>query len=344
MKPKILSLDGLNALTDETGILQHTKFSTIDRRKGYTTDDNARALIAVLRYHEMYKDPSSIGLADKYLTFLLHMQKEDGRFHNLLGFDRAFKDEVGSEDCMGNALWASGYTLNSTAPEEMKIVAKEMFDRGLPPVHNFTSPRAKALTLIGLHHYNKAFPEDRNILKNVGKLASGLVHQYRVESDEGWCWFESYLTYSNPRLPQALFSAFESTKKDTYLEVALNSFNFLIEVQMVDDVFVPVGTKDWYIKKGEKALYDQQPIEASCMVEAAIDAYKHTRDERYLRTAENSFEWYHGKNVKSIVIYNEETGTCYDGITNEGLNLNQGAESTLSYYLAYLIMKKHLLV
>ena len=325
-------------------MFQHTKYSTIDRKEGYTTDDNARALIASLRYHQIYKDRDSLHLANTYLTFLLYMQRSDGRFHNLLGFDRGFQDDVGSEDCMGRALWASGYTLCTDAPEDMKHVAKEILDRGLPSSYSFTSPRAEAFTILGLHHYQKAFPDDQNIQNNLVMFAERLVDRYRVEAVDDWRWFEPYLTYANPRLSQALFATYESTREPTYLQVAQNSLDFLIEVQIIGDMFLPIGTQGWFKKNDRRALYDQQPIEASCMVEAALMALNSTGEERYQKTAQIAFEWYYGRNALDVILYNQKTGTCYDGITSEGLNQNQGAEATLSYYLACLKLKERNLV
>jgi len=344
LKPVELSLDGLIALTDEVGMFQHSKYSTIDRKEGYTTDDNARALIAALRYHRAYMDPEALGLARIYLAFLLHMQREDGRLHNILGYDRAYSDELGSEDCMGHALWACGYTLDTKATEEMKRVAKEVFDKGLLPSHVFTSPRAKAFTILGLRHYHRAFPEDPNILGIIEAFAQQLKSLYWVESERDWHWFEAYLTYANARLPQALFAAYQCTREPSFLRVALSSFEFLVETQVLEGVFQPVGTDGWFMKDGERAFYDQQPIEASCMVEVALMAYDATGDDGHLEKAQTAFEWYHGRNTQQVHLLNPETGTCYDGITPEGLNMNQGAEATLSYYLAYLKMREHNLV
>lgn len=344
MKPLTLGLDGLKFLTDETGMFQHSKYTTVDRKEGYTTDDNARALIAALRHHRVYNEGESLELAETYLTFLYHMQMEDGRFHNLLGYDRRFKDEVGSEDCMGRALWACGYTLISDTPEGMRLLAREIIDRGLPQSRAFTSPRAWAFTVLGLRHYHEADPDDDNILHNIEEFADSLVNLYREEADDDWRWFEPYLTYLNARLPQALFSAYVSAKKESYLEVAESALKFLIEAQMVEGCFVPIGSDGWFFKRGQRALYDQQPIEASCTVEAALAAWRITGKELYRDAAQTAFEWYHGGNLKGVVLYNRETGTCYDGITPEGLNQNQGAEAALSYYLAHLAMRENGLV
>ena len=341
MRSGSLPLDGLKALTDEVGVFQHAKFSTIDRREGYTTDDNARALIAALRYHRAYGGPESLRLAETYLAFLLHMQLEDGRFRNLLGFDRAYRDEAGSEDCMGHALWACGCAVSSDAPDDMRSAAKELFDKGLPPSRGFTSPRAKASTILGLCHYREAFPDDGNITEDVEAMAGGLVDQYMVEAGEGWRWFEAYLTYANARLPQALFAAYGCTGDPSFLRVARGSFGFLVETQVLGGVFQPIGSDGWYTRGGARAFYDQQPIEASCMVEAALAAFGATGEEGYAETARIAFEWYHGGNILNVDLLDDRSGTCYDGITPEGLNLNQGAEATVSYYLAYLRMREH---
>ena len=338
MKSSYLPLDGLRALTDDVGMFQHKKFSTIARKEGYTTDDNARALIAALMHHRNIGGPHSLGLAETYLSFMLHMQREDGRFHNLMGFDRGFRDDVGSEDCMGHALWACGYALIADVPEEMRLVAKEIFDRCLPHSGKFASPRAKALTILGLHHYQRAFPEDRNLSTRILELSDELVTQYGVEADGEWRWFESYLTYANARLPQALLAAYLSTGEPSCLKIALDSLDFLVETHIADGVFIPIGTEGWYVKGGERADYDQQPIEASCMVEAAMAAYVVTGENEYLEIAKTAFEWFHGGNTRNVVLINGVTGACYDGITPEGLNRNQGAEATLSYYLAYLTL------
>jgi hypothetical protein len=334
-------LDGLESLTDETGIIQHTKFSIIDRKHGYATDDNARALIAALRHNQVYRTKDSINLAKTYLMFLLHMHREDGRFHNILGFNREYLDDVGSEDSTGHALWALGYTLNSNATDEMKKLAKWLFDKSLPAARRFTSPRARAFTLLGLTEYKTVHSDDDNVQKDIKKFSEQLVNQYREEAINEWKWFESYLTYANARLPNAIIKAHETSMNKEHLFTALESLDFLISVDFTDSVFQPVGTNGWYFKNSKKAKFDQQPIEASCMVEATVDAWKITGEEKYVGRALDAFKWFHAKNSAKINLINQNNFTCYDGITPRGLNLNQGAESTISYYLAYLKLVKN---
>jgi hypothetical protein len=337
-------LDGLLELTDETGIIQHTKFSIIDRRFGYSTDDNARALIAALRHYGIYEENIALRFAKTYLMFLLHMHKNDGGYHNFLGYNRQYQDKEGTEDSLGHTLWALGVTINSSATVEMKKVAKWLFDNSLPLARKFTSPRARAFILLGLTEYQKAYLADENIRHNIRYFADQLINQYHIEASPDWKWYESYLTYANPRIPQALLSAYTQTRDKEYLRISRESLDFLIEIQFEDSIFQPVGTISWYHKGRSKAKYDQQPIEASCMVESAIDIAEISGEQKYNEIAINAFQWYHGKNTEKINLINQNNFTCYDGLTKSGLNLNQGAESTISYYLAYLKLKQYKLI
>jgi len=167
-------------------------------------------------------------------------------------------------------------------------------------------------------------------------LTEQLLNSYQRASSSDWRWFEPYLTYVNARLSQALFRAYAVTGDERFLHTAKESFDFLVKVQVIDDIFTPIGNKGWYKKDGQRALYDQQPIEASCMVEAALTAFHITNEEKYQRVAHIAFEWFFGKNTEKVIVYDSTTGACYDGITPQGLNLNQGAEATISYLLARL--------
>lgn len=331
-----IKLDHLKALTDDTGILQHTKYSVPNRKEGYTTDDNARALVACVKLLQLHDDPDVSKLANTYLSFLFHMQRADGRFHNLLGYDRDFIDDVGSEDCMGRCLWACGYAIRSDLSEGVKTTSKEIFDKVFQHASNFKSPRARAFTILGLSNYYEAFSHDRNLFKNIVSLTEQMLESYQRVSSPDWCWFEPYLTYVNARLSQALFKAYDIIGDSRYLQVAKESLDFLIEAQMIDEKIVPIGNRGWYEKGGRRAIYDQQPIEVSCIVEASLTAFHSTSEKKYQKAAHIAFEWFLGKNTKNIVVYDSTTGACYDGINPQGLNLNQGAEATISYLLARL--------
>lgn len=345
MKLPPLKLDFILSLTDDTGLLQHAKFGISWREKGYTTDDNARALIALTKYVQA-KGSSKIvdRLIDTYLSFVLHMQRKNGKMHNLLSYDRRFKDYEGSEDCMGRTLWSCGFVIASNLSSEKRLIGKEIFDKLLPWAFYFKSPRSKAFTLIGLKYYQKAYPEDPNLKKNIREFSEKLLGHYKAEHSKDWRWFESYLTYANGRLPQALFEAHQEIAYNHSLRIAKESIDFLLEVQMVNGTFVPIGNRGWY-KKGEKrAMYDQQSVEAAVMTEAALSAFRETGDTNYRLTALSIFNWFLGQNTLKLAVYNSDTGGCYDGITPKGLNLNMGAESIVCYLSAALeiqLMKRN---
>ncbi len=334
-----IKLDFLKSLTDDTGILQHAKFGTPRRQEGYTTDDNARALIATAKYTKIIGNSGIEKMIDTYLSFLLHMQRSDGKMRNLLSYDRHFMDDEGSEDCMGRTLWACGYVMDSILPAEKKLLAKEIFDKSFSWVPFFKSLRSKAFAILGLSHYHKAYPEDQNPVLNIEELVDKLLGNYKHESSSTWRWFEPYLTYVNGRLSQALFEAYRLTENDNHLQVAEDSFNFILDVQMVNGVFIPIGNNGWYNKGGRRAFYDQQSIEASSMMETALLAFRVTDNRDFRIAARTIFDWFLGANSHGLMVYNPDTGGCYDGLTPDGLNLNEGAEATVSYLSARLEME-----
>ena len=334
-----IKLDFVRTLTDDVGMLQHSKYSTPNRKEGYTTDDNARALITCTKHLMLFNDTSVKKLIDTYLCLLFYLQRADGKMHNYLSYDHKLMDEMGSEDCMGRTLWACGYCLDSKLPEDTKLLSKEIFDKAFSWIKSFTSPRAKAFSIMGLFHYMKAYPKDQNVKLNINALADQLTRRFEIKSSKGWDWFESYLTYSNARLPHSLFLAYEATGENRYLQVASKSMKFLINTQTIKNVFVPIGNRGWYRKGSDRAIYDQQSIEASCTTEAAIAAFRNTSEEAYLKAAYDAFEWFTGGNLKGLTVYDTENGSCCDGITPQGLNLNKGAESTIAYLQARLTLE-----
>jgi hypothetical protein len=329
-----IKLNYLKAITDDTGVFQHSKFGTPNRLEGYTTDDNARALIAITKYSRIKGDSRSDRLIDTYLSFLLHMQRADGKMHNFLSYDRSFIDEEGSEDCTGRTLWACGYMINSKLSAEKRLLAKEIFDKAFRWACFFKSPRAKAFAILGLSHYHKVFTGDQNLTQNIKTLSDKLLEYYKNTRSIDWRWFEPYLTYVNGRLPQALFEAYQETKQTKYSRVAEESLKFLLEVQILNDKFVPIGNKGWYKKGESRSMYDQQSVEAASMTEAALSAYRATGNRQYKKAARTIFNWFLGQNTQNAFVYNSTTGSCYDGITEKGLNLNKGAEATVCYLSA----------
>jgi len=329
-----VKLDHLFALTDYNAILQHAKFSVPARSEGYTVDDNARALVFTVKSGRLMATPSILELQRKLISFLLLMQDEDGRLHNFMDFSQRIIDELMVGDHLGRAIWAAGAAINSNMSSGMKASARLIFDRALPWARVSTSPRTKAYSCLGLRERLQAEPEDGNLRANLKLMADSLVVLYNTSRTSDWEWFENILTYDNPRLCQALLAAYQSLGEQTYLAVAEMTLQFLKKAETIDEIFSPIGNRGWYVRGETRAIYDQQPIEPGAMIEATTIAYRLNRSRLYEEILRQALGWFFGLNTKSVELYDDSTGACYDGITPKGLNENQGAESTLAFLLA----------
>jgi len=326
-------VDYLFTSTDDTGILQHGKYGVPDRNHGYATDDNARALILAVQLYEVYAKKKYLKLINIYLSFLNHALNDNGMFKNFMGYQRLFLENQGSEDCYGRCLWALCRTLSSHAvPQNMKNTCTCLLKEALKNVTHLSSPRAKAYAIVGISYLEKT--EDLN--SYMGQLSDSLVVQYQEYRDDSWNWYENSLSYGNAFLPWALSCAHRFLQKKIYYDVAIESFMFLESIVFGEEYFKPIGCNGWLIKGQKQALYDEQPIEACEMLMACLEFYKMTSDIGYLAKAKKCRDWYLGKNSICKSMIDDETGACYDGITEMGINLNQGAESSISYGLAII--------
>jgi glycosyltransferase involved in cell wall biosynthesis len=334
-----IKLSHLITLTDDNGVIQHAKHSLANRETGYTLDDNTRALVVAIMHYDIFKSEKILKLINTYMSYIYYSQKEDGNLHNLMAYDKKFLDEVGSEDSYGRTLWATGRLINSKVSSNLKASAKFVFDNALKNIDDLTSVRAKVFSLIGLYYYYKIH-KDKNIYDKIVKLADNLLEAYGDNSSNNWNWFEDSLTYSNGKIPEAMFLAYDVTKNEKYLEVARTSLKFLTSLLMMAGKLVLIGHKGWYKRGKERAFYDQQPVDASSMVQVYMTAYKITGKREYYENALIGFQWFLGRNSLNQVVYDEITGGCYDGLLPECINLNQGAESTISYLLARLRLEE----
>src|SRR3989344_721252 len=330
-----IKMEHIANLTDDTGIIEHAKHSIPDRSSGYTLDDNARALVVAAKHYEKFKSEQSLKLIKTYLSFIYHMQTKEGFFHNRMSYDKNFLDEVGSGDSFGRALWACGYVINSKLSEDIKSTAKFIFDNAVKNVYSLESTRPKAFSLIGLYNYYNVH-KHLDILEKIESLADGLSVSYNKNCNEEWKWFEDSITYSNGKIPEAMFLAYSITKKEEYLKIAEESLKFLTNLLMIDNKPILIGHNGWYSYGNKRAFYDQQPVDAASMVQSYMTAYQITQDETYYEKAAIAYNWFLGKNSINQVIYDESSGGCYDGLLPKCVNLNQGAESTVCHLLARL--------
>ena len=339
-------LEHLLRLTDDTGIIQHATFTVPARRTGYCVDDNARALLVALLAHRVTGSLDAKRLITVYLSFLHYCQRDDGRFHNFVDYNRVVESEIGSQDCVGRALWALGVTIHMAPDEGTRRLAHEMFDRAITRAMEF-GPRGQALAILGLNAILRAEPGNTEACAMLDALATSLCQRYEHEADARWQWFEPRLTYDNAIIPLALFTAFRVTGTRGHLRVATESLGFLEDVcfaapsgQSRAGHLTLIGNHGWHERGGtdEKPEADEQPIDAAAFVMAFCGAYLATGDPRYLRRMRESFDWFLGANRLGIWLYDFSTGGCRDGLGVHEASQNQGAESTVSFLIALLTM------
>jgi glycosyltransferase involved in cell wall biosynthesis len=341
----VIKLDHLLRMTDHTGIVEHAVFIVPNYPEGYSTDDNARALIVAILLEELngFTSTSSLDLASRYLAFLwLAFDPTTRRFRNCLSYERQWQEAIGSEDSHGRALWGLGTVLGRSEDAGLRGAAGRLFELAVPAAVEFKSPRACAFALLGLQEYLESFPGDRAALNAAEALADRLLEFYGANSSDGWKWFESVLSYSNARLPQALLRAGTRSANEAMVSAGLEALDWLTMVQRceVKGHFVPIGSHGFYSKKTEKGRFDQQPIEACAAVSACLQAYRTTGKGRWRKEAWAAFNWFLGDNDLQIALYDPATGGCRDGLHPDRANENQGAESTLSFLMALLEMRK----
>jgi glycosyltransferase involved in cell wall biosynthesis len=335
-----LKLDHLRLLTDDTGILQHARFTVPDRSHGYTTDDNARALIVALMAQDKLPDEDLPALAGRYLGFLNYaFNSRTGRFRNFLAYDRRWREETGSEDSHGRALWGLGTAVALSPLEGQRAMALDLFEQALSALDGMEASRSLAFAIIGIGAYLQRFSGDRRTRRFGENAALRLFGRVDPAAPGEWPWIEDRLTYANAKIPHALIVAGEFLGREDMLKVGLRLLQWLVEVQKErHGYFVPVGNRGWFRRSGDRSRFDQQPIEASTTIGACLTAYEATREERWSREAVLCFEWFLGRNDLQQPLFDYLSGGCRDGLQANTVNLNQGAESTLSWLIALLSM------
>jgi len=334
-----LRLDHILRMTDTTGILQHATFNVPNFNEGYCTDDNARAYLLCNRLDESGGRPpreSLDRLATIYLAFLHAAQDPaTGRFRNFLSHARQWLEAAGSEDSHGRALWALGTGVaHSRNPGHRKLCAM-LFDRGLPALAGFRSPRAWAFAALGIHEYLKGFPDREAARSLQGDLADRLLGIWKDTATGDWPWFEPCATYDNARLCQAMLVSGQDADRPEALEIGLMTLGWLVAVQKSPEGhFRPIGSNGFYSRDGAHADFDQQPVEAQAMIDACLEAYRTTREPSWYLEAKRTFEWFLGRNVLGLPLYDAASGGCADGLHEDRVNENQGAESTLAFQLS----------
>jgi len=337
-----MKLGHLYRMSDSTGIFQHACFTVPNFSEGYCTDDNARALVLTIMLQKLGHGPPQLCThGATYAAFINHaFDRERGRFRNFMSFDRHWLEEVGSEDCHGHALWALGLCASQAGQGSFQMLAAQLFELALPVAAEFTSPRAWAFTLIGIDEYLRRFGGDRRAGQIRESLTARLMQRYADAATEEWHWFEEVVSYANAKLPHAMILNGRCMGNSAMLELGLKTLRWLIKVQTSDaGSFRPVGSNGFFPRGHQRAVFDQQPIEAQATVSACIEAYHATNDMFWVTEARRAFEWFLGRNDLGLALYDAGTGGCRDGLHMDRLSQNQGAESTLAFLLSLAEMQ-----
>ena len=340
-----LNLDHLFRLHDDTGIAQHAVYSVPDWREGYCVDDVVRALQFCCRLYdrpdpdgEPRIDPAYRHLQERIervisisLSFCSYaLNRERGRFRNFMTFDRRWCEEVGSDDAHGRALWGLATAAVRAPDAGFRSVAMELLERGLPAMADIRSPRSLAFGLLACGELRGGGLEGFHPI--VEEMAGRLLPRFSACADDPWPWPEPLLTYANARLPHGLIVAGELLQNSAAVECGLESLRWLLSAQRSGEGwFSPVGNRGWYGPASGKATFDQQPIEAHCMIDAACHAWRVSGDMLFLEGGVAAWEWFTGGNDLGLPLYDPHTGGCFDGLIPDGVNRNQGAESLLAW-------------
>jgi len=340
-----INLKHLKEMTTDFGMIQFSKVNQPDISSGYTLDDNARALVTTCMSFKKDGAKEQIDEIRKYLGFIKFCQQPTGDFLNYVDQDKNFTDQnktVNLDDSNGRSIWALGYVilLKGLLPKDIIKEAEAIIDLALVHIGKIESPRAMAFVIKGLYYSQKIMKSSENHLL-IKTLADRLVNLYKEVATDEWEWFESNLTYANSILPEALLYAWLITKESIYKDIAKTSFHFLLEKTFNENGIEVISNKTW-LQKGQIAgRFGEQPIDVAYTIMTLGEFYDVLEDKDYYKKMVIAFNWFLGSNRLHQIVYNPCTGGCYDGLEETHVNLNQGAESTVSYLMARLTIEKY---
>jgi hypothetical protein len=333
-------------MVDDTGMWQHARGVEPDPQFGYCTDDIARLLVVEVLHSQVL--PAGALSADirRSLTFLTDaFDRTTGRFLNFRGADGSWLDAGGSEDSHARALAGLAAVMAEMPGTEEAESARLLFNRALPAASGFGAIRSISRAILACDWACRA-GLDAAVMPALEALSGRLFAAFNVidrapepidaaSGPMAWPWPEPVLTYENALMPHALIAAGARLGRPALIARGSAVLDWLIAVQLGDGgVFSPIGNRGWWPRTGRRSRFDQQPIEAATMVSAAAAAFAATGEHRYLRAAEQAYGWFLGDNDVGVDIADPVNGACYDGLTPVGVNVNQGAESTLMWLTA----------
>ncbi len=340
-----INLNHLKKMTTDFGIIQFSHINQPDILSGYTLDDNARALIAICMNYSLFQHEEDLIYIEKYLDFIEYCQQSDGSFLNYIDENKNFTEQNNStnlSDANGRAIWAIGYLISNQKFLPINLVekARKMIEASLVNLVDIYSTRAMAFSIKGLYYYNlTAKSNEINLL--ITTFADRLVQMYIHESESDWKWYENYLTYANSVLPESLLLAWLATGNMLYKNIAKASMVFLMDKTFKNKEIKVISNQTWLYKGSTASAHGEQPIDVAYTIMTLFEFYKVFKEPIYLTKMFKAFNWFLGKNHLCQIVYNPCTGGCFDGLEETKVNLNQGAESTVSYLMARLTIENY---
>lgn len=330
-------LSHIERMTSSFGIFQHAIYNIPNFKEGYCLDDNSRAMMLMMQAKGAFNYKNASKYINIYLSYIHYVQREDGQFRNFVSLSNQYLDEVGSEDAFGRAIWSLGSVFHNPPFSGQYQLAKEIFFRAKPHFRSFTSIRAISYIVLGVVAYLKDHPNDNAMLDELDFLTNFIIHEYQSNSTADWQWFEKVISYDNAVIPYALLSAVPLLKHGEVRDVAFKTLHFLEEIIFSKGYLSIIGNQGWFYYGEEKpSIFGQQPIEVYTVVLLFNEAYKITKEDHYLVKAQQAFQWFTGANELSLSLYDDETKGCCDGLEFHGINRNQGAESTICFWLSFI--------
>lgn len=330
----------LAAMSDEHGISEFAR-GTVPMKHRYCIEDTARALVAVLRMHALEPGDETERLARMYLRAIDELRTEDGGIW--FGFDRegplAYR---ASGDQLTRTLWGLGHASVHGVDDGMRTHAQRLFEEVLPLIEDeaYDGPIRLTYELQGLSLFLQVQPDHPAAKRMLEQTAILLLEKMPKDHAASWQWPSDVVTYDSARFPLALLLASETTGDPRLQEAGLRVLRFLATVNFPGDgkQFQAVGNQGWYRKGEAMPGFAQQPLDATAMVEACAAAWRLTGDELWKQRAQTAFAWFTGNNSLQVPMADSKTGGCHDGLNHGGRNHNQGAESTVSYWIARCVI------
>ncbi|SKB37689.1 hypothetical protein SAMN05660841_00113 [Sphingobacterium nematocida] len=329
-------LSHIRRMTNQVSIVQHATYSIPNYKHGYCLDDTARALLLTTLSTQAHPSNAFKDLTYTYLAYIHYMQRDCGRFRNLLSFDHQFLDEYGTEDSYGRTLWALGHFLRYTRDPELVFLAEEILHKALPHCVGLKSVKAVSYTLLGLQHYYAANRSDDKIIGYIKQLSSYLLDEYKGSHSPDWYWYEQILSYDNAVIPLAVLRSGILLKQESMITLGRVTATFLDSLIFEKGYLSTIGNESWYVRGSKRSIFAQQPIEVPSSILLYKELFGLSGDSTYKRRMVQCLQWFFGKNELGIPLYDPVTKGCCDGLERFGLNLNQGAESSISFWQAYL--------